>query len=677
MMRRWLVLLLAFTFCLGAGNALAQEVTLYRDRYGVPSLVAKRLPDAIYGLGYAMAQDNAERMALNFKQARGRLAEVEGPGQLIQDAFLQSLGIESLAKRKAESLSGEMKMRLERFLAGANRALAEQKGRLPDWIEPFTAVDVLALAQMLNAAFPLYDISAQLTGGMGSNQFAVGAKRSATGHAILSADPHLLWSGPLLWYEFAVYAPGWQFRGITLSGMPFGLMGHTDKVAWCMTNNDPDLFDFFTVQTNPDNPKQYNYHGSWRDFEYEKITLFYRENGQKKSRTQTVVRTAWGPMLPFRSQAVRLSMLGAWEMQDQIIAMAQARNAKEFRDALKQRGLSMWNIVYADTQGNIGYQYNGRVPRRDPSLDWTKPVNGADPRTQWGDLLSLDEMPHVENPASNLLVNGNSAPWLTPLGPEIKSAGWPAYVTTYGPTTRYERLAELLSADKRISLDAAKRYATDTEVPYARRIVPELLRVGRDTMDVDVKAALQTLAQWNFRADVDSRGCGLYLYWLRAARIPSSALARKNPQESWSAAESAKALEALREAARAFRERFGSLDAPWGAVHVMQRGAQTVGVSGFNFGDMAAVAPNSGNFQQGQVRCFVGSSFRMIVNLNRKGVQSWSILPYGNSHNPQNPHYADQMPLFRLGQYKETHFGAANARRHAASTLKLRVEATP
>lgn len=672
-----LPLLLSCLVLLCGNRGRAADVTVRRDKYGVPTITAKTATDALYGLGYAMAQDNAERMALNFKQARGRMAEVEGKSQLLADGFLRSLGIEEAAEKHAPRLTGETKKGMERFIAGANRAIAEQKGKLPGWIQPFTAVDILALAQLLNAAFPLQDLQGLLVPGQGSNQFAIAPKRSATGHAILSIDPHLLWSGPLLWYEFALQVPGLHFRGITLSGLPYGVMGHTDRIAWCMTNNDPDLFDIYTVEKNPANPNQYNYHGQWRDFEKVSQTLQYIENGERKSRTQTVVRTAWGPLLPFRSQAVRFSMLGDWTVLEQAPKMAFARNAKAFRDVLKQRGLSMWNIVYADTQGTIGYQYNARVPKRDTSFDWTKPVSGSDPRTKWGDLWTVDELPHTENPASGLLVNANSTPWLTPLGPEIKATGWPAYVTTYGKTSRFNRLASLLADDRSITLEEAKKYATDTEVPYAKKAVSALVQAIQAAAlpdDADLTDAGKVLTAWDGRADVESKGTALYYHWLRADRRNPERAQLANQRTKWEPGEAVLAVDSLRKAAQEVRKQFGKVDIAWGEMHRFTRGGRTAGVSGFQYGEAVAVVPNAGRFQNGKMDCYFGSSFRMIVHLDPKGVQSWSVLPFGNAQNPDSPHYADQMDLYRQGKYKDTFFRTTPTQKQGVSRQVLHIK---
>ncbi len=673
-MKNFLLLILTL-MVLPMTSSLAENapITLYRDPYTVPSIDAKTLPDALFGLGYAMASDNAEQMARNYKQARGRTAEIDGKSHLTQDGFLRGLGIEAAAEAKAAILDGEMSVLLRSFCEGANRALAEQKGTLPNWIQPFTVTDVLALTQLLNAAFPLQDLLNQLQTGTGSNEFVVGAKRSATGHPIVSIDPHLNWAGPFLWYEFAVYTPEYSFRGITASGLPFGVMGHTEKVAWAITNNNPALYSIFTVKNNPENSKQYRYHDEWRDYEDTPMELLYREKGELKTVRQNVRKTAWGPMLPFRNQAVRFAMLGDWGMLEQALAMARAKDAKQFRKALQIRGLSMWNIAYADTKGNIGYQYNAHLPKRDPAFDWKKPVAGDTPKTKWGELWALDDLPHVENPKSDLLINANTAPWLTVLGSEIK-ADYPAYVTSYGSTTRYEGLKRLLEPNHRVTVEQAKHTATDTMVPHAKEAVQALVAAAKN--DAQQKDALQVLQKWDRRADVDSKGCALYLYWFLAEKqIP--ALTQKAAQgHLWTSEEQTLALAALLKAAETLLNDHKSLDVPWGAVHVIQRGTKTVPASGFGYivpGDStAAVNPNAGYFQEGQIHCTFGSSFRMIVHLNPKGVESWSILPYGNVQKPSSDSYTDQMALFGRGEYKPTYFGLSEIRKHSSKQTLVR-----
>ena len=328
----------------------SQGITIYEDAYGVPSISAANDAEAIYALGYVEAKDQAVRMATNYKMARGRLGEVNGKGALLQDGFLRSVGFEKRSIDLASHLTGETKVILDAFTSGANKALAEQKDDLPRWIEPFSAVDILSLSQFVNAAFPLLDLASHLNPGTGSNQFAVAPTRTATHHPILSIDPHLGWDGQdggIVWQEFAIYTPDIHFRGVTIPGLPTGVIGHNDKVAWSMTNNNPQLYTIYTVKLNPQNRSQYSYHGQWKEFKTEKQELRFLDKGELKSNVNTVRSTEWGPMVPFSSRSVRLAVADPLATLRQSVLMMKAQSATQFREAFKLRGISMWNFVYA------------------------------------------------------------------------------------------------------------------------------------------------------------------------------------------------------------------------------------------------------------------------------------------------------------------------------------------
>jgi len=652
----------------------AGDITVYEDSFGVPSIVAGSTDEAVYAMGFLEAREFAQRMALNYKLARGRLAEALGRGSLLQDGFIRGLGLEDRAADVAAHLSGESKSLVDSFVAGANKALADQQNRLPKWVEPFTDTDAIALVMFIQAAFPLLDLSAHLSPGAGSNQFALAPSHSSTHHPILSMDPHLNWDGGdggIVWQEFAIYTPAIHFRGVAIPGLPLGVMGHNDRVAWSMTNNDPQLYTIYTVKTNPENGNQYSYHGAWRDFKSRKVDTRYLDNGELKTSSMNLRLTDWGPMIPFSNRAVRLAVPDPIVTLRQGLQMMEAKNGAEFRTALKLRGISMWNYVYADVEGNIGYQYNAAVPKRDPSIDWDRAVAGEDPKTEWGEIWSLDDLPHAENPASGILVNCNSSPKLTTLGGEI-AGEWPKYVTSYGPTTRWEMLSALLKAGKRVSPDRAKEIATDCTVPYASQTIDQLARF------VDVGNAVDVLKKWDRKATVDSIGCVLYTYWLREGKINAALSSAAGAGQSWTAEQGAEAKSSLEAAAQKMIAEQGSLLARWGGIQFMQRGTVKTPVQGFGYvvpgSGLAAISPASAGantLKDGRSHATFGSSFRMIVSLDPRGIQSWSVLPYGNSNDPESPHYADQMDLYAVGKYKSTYFGLADAKKHAVKTYNL------
>ncbi|CAN5350363.1 acylase [soil metagenome] len=648
------------------------QVDIYRDKWGVPSIVASDIDQAMYGLGYMHVVDDGERMALNYKIARGRAAEVLGNSQLLQDGFLRGLEIEEHAD--AAKLSPRAESLVASYLAGANKALAERKAKLPGWIEPFTRTDVLSMSQFVNSAFPLLDLARQIMPGVGSNQFAVAAKKTATGGPILSMDPHLEWNGAdggILWYEAGIYAPGIKFRGVSIPGLPGCMMGHNDKFGWSITNNNPQVYTRYTVVKNQADASQYSYHGEWKPFRTKQIVLKYRAGDQMKEQKQTLKLTEWGPMVPLRNESAIVEPIGNFAALEQLVPMMQSQNGSDFRKAMSMHGLSMWNFVYAGKDGTIGYQYNASMATRDASIDWSKPVPGNDPKTRLGPMWTLDALPHVENPSSGMLVNCNSSPNLVPYTSELPGK-WPAYVTTYGLTSRYRMLGELVKAQDHITPEMAMKDATDTRVPFAGAAVKALAAKMPD--DPFVKA----LASWNGRADIDSRGTAAYAYWLTSSPAIANLVVSVAHGKPWTADELATALAAVEKAKAQMTADRLAFDVRWGEVLRMRRGSKEIGVEGFDgVTNNGSVAVNPSGSASGlgkmmpRILAGRGSSFRMVVSFEPGGVRSWSILPYGNSHDPASPYYANQMDFYAVGRYKPTEFGVAAAKAGTVEHLVL------
>lgn len=661
-----------------SGATFPQEsVRIYRDRYGVPSIVAKDLPSAQYGLGYAMGRDMPLDLASFYKRGRGRSAEIYGKSSLSMDAFIRALGVEENAQNALKRLPPDLREALKAYCAGINRAFAEQKANLPVWVDAVDEIDVLCFAQTINLVFPLLEIQGRLTAGTGSNQFAVAPKRSADGSPILSADPHLDIGGFFVLYEFALYTPEISIRGATFPGALSMGIGHNDKIAWSVTNNNPALYSLFKYDSRTRGQSQYNYHGEWKNFTTETYSLKTRDAGVLTTVSQSMLKTAWGPVIPFKGIALSLAIPDPVNTLTQGYQMMKARSVGELRKAFSLRGLSMWNFVFADVEGNISYQYNANLPRRDPSFDWTKPVPGGDPRTRWLAPHSIDELPHATNPDSGLFVNCNSAPWLTSADDAIPAKGWAEYVTSYGRTTRYDRLSELIKGDAELTPQKAMRYATDTRVPYAAKVVEALKNAVRQTKSSDplVLEAVAALSRWDKRSDVNSRGGVPYAFWLSQDAKTTHPLAQKALQNDvWTPAENKRALEALKKAAETVKKAFGSLRVEWGKFHYIKRGDKEAPCSGYGYlwnGD-AAVVPNFGAIEaDNRMRVTFGSSFRMIAHLKPDGVESWTISPYGDSTNPKSPHYSDQMEMYGRGRYKPTHFGVKNAIRGAKEMTEI------
>lgn len=656
-----------------------EAIRIYRDRYGVPSIDAGTMADAAYGVGHAMARDCGTRMAQMYLSARGRSAEVVGPVALQMDYLVRALDIEGAAKADMSTMPQEIGAIVDGFCAGANRSIAERRGFLPEWVRPIDPVDVLALVHLSNIAFPLLALTMQLTPGSGSNQFAVAPRHTANGNAIVSLDPHLDWDKAISWYEFAQYTPEGSVRGVAVCGVPLPIMGHNSRVGWSMTNNDPMLYGLFTLMTSPQPsppgsefphstiPAEYSYHGEWRKFEDVEFEIGCVDaNGRHRTERMPARLTDWGPAITVDGVpcALHLPLVSAGDTLSQALAMMRASTTAEFLESLEPLGLTMWNFVAADIDGEIGYRYNARVHRRDPGFDWSKPVPGHDPRTKWGDPIPLDELPRVDNPAGGILVNANSSPWLTSISGEIPADPWPAYVTSHPSTFRYRRLAELLSASQRLTPERAMEIATDTLTPAGVEARRHLIEAAGD--DAGLADAVRALRAWDRRSDLDSRGAALYFHWLMRDRTWELA-AKLLDGDAWSPVDVELAVDALREAVASMRLAYGTVDVAWGDIHVSRRAGLEAPVIGFPH----AVAPNTGPMADGKVVCDFGSSYRMVVELDPVGVRSWSAKPYGNALDPSSPHFVDQMALFGRGEYKDTLFGLDRIRAEAASVEEL------
>jgi len=642
----------------------SKSITIYRDQYGVPSIDAPDAAAAAYGLGWAMARDCAPRMAQLYLSAKGRSAEVVGDIALQMDFLVRALGIEAAAKQEAADIDDDLRDILQGFCDGVNRFTDVARNQLPAWVVPVEIADILGLVHLSNIAFPLLELTQQLTPGSGSNQFALAPRHTAAGHAIVSIDPHLDWDKAISWYEFSQYTPQLASHGIAVCGMPIAIMGHNERLGWSITNNSPMLHGLFTLDIDPADPTRYSYHGEWRRFEDSMCELRCIDTaGATRVERMPLRLTEWGPVISVGGKPVGLHMplVDARSTLNQARSMMSAQTVDEFRESLRPLGLSMWNLVFADVDGGLGYQYNARVYRRDGKIDWSMPVPGGDPRTRWGEPIPLDELPHVMNPAGGVLVNANSCPWLTSPSGEIAPDGWPEYVTSHPPTFRYRRLAELLDNPQDIMVARAMEIAVDTMTPAGIRARDLLVEAAGDSPDL--AQAAEVLKAWDGRADLDSRGAAIYHYWLNV--FGTHELAEKLVDGgSWTSSDTIVALGALREAIAILRRAHGAVDIPWGEVHVSQRNGLEAPVTGF----YQAVAPNHGPMVDGKVVCEFGSSFRMIIELDPAGVKSWSAKPFGNALMPSSPHFTDQMAMFGRGEYKDTYFGLDRIKGAAMST---------
>ncbi len=674
----------------------AGQVRIVRDRYGVPHIIARDEPSLYFGTGYVQAEDQLENLAVNYLRGQGRAAEREGLPSLIIDHFVRLLKIPSRAEQAFPQIDWQIKAQLEAFAAGVNAYISEHRNTVPAWIEPVKPHQILAFSMYVDTLFSAshcrddlkkagIEIAAldRLTGErgveLGSNQFAVAPQKSATGAAMLSMDPHLRHSGVYRWYEMHQVAPGLNVMGACFFGSPYVSMGRTERTAWCMTVNAPDLGDVFAFQVNADNSAQYKGPNGWEQFDQWKETYQVGGLGGTSKQTLMCQRTDLGPVVTTRdgiAYVFALSQADSPQRVRQIYDMNRATSVDEFRRALEPLGLGMYNIVYADAAGDIFYISNGRVPKRDTRIDSHDIRPGHEAWARWQGYHTVSELPQVLNPPACFLMNTNSGPPSVTRDAAPQAKDFPPYMMGQEANSRSRRLFELLDGDSSVDWDELRAYATDTQLEaaaqYAKLIVGTIRQYGDQfTGDVELlKQVADVLDAWDLRTDLESRGAVLFVSLFTNDKFITAAR-----QQDYVAAG-----EAIATVAEEVNDKFGSLDVPWGQFSRIRRGDVELGVAGCGrlaiTGDIetcgAALRPTSGELRDGKRICAGGSSYGMLVDFSGP-TRSVSCLPFGISEVPQSPHYADQLPLYANREFKPAWFLAEELN---ANTESQRVLAT-
>jgi len=418
---------------------VASPVVIERDDYGIPHITAGSVEDALFAQGFVMAQDRLWQMDMMRRTATGALAEVVGPAGLESDLEVRRLRIPQLAAQYARRLPPADKAAIAAFARGVNHAIQLSRSRWPveftllDYDpRPWSVADTLAVClqmfrsltstwkaelakeSMLESGDPskveeLFPVRAGGELQPGSNAWAISGRRSRTGKPILANDPHLEFTLPSVWHLVHLKAPGLNVAGAALVGAPGVLIGRNERIAWGVTNVGFDVQDLYKEQLDPRTGRYlFQNHEEQARAEREVILI-------KGARTvdAAVWVTRHGPL--FLSENGRYLSLRwvAADLEDfgyPILDFNRASNWEEFRAACKRFSGPAQNFVYADVDGNIGYQVAGRLPvRRKGAGDI--PADGAGGAAEWEGFIPFERLPSVFNPPSGEIVTANQNPF--------------------------------------------------------------------------------------------------------------------------------------------------------------------------------------------------------------------------------------------------------------------------
>jgi len=640
----------------------AYDARILRDEWGVPHIFGKTDADVAYGLAYAHAEDDFLTIQQTMLAARGKLATMYGLDATPNDYMVHLLRIWDVVDAAyAEDLSPEVRAICDAYADGLNRYAALHPDEAFPGLFPATGKDVLAGSVHKSPLFfGLDGVLGELFGeeqakpvstrsaSTGSNTLAVSPARSANGETFLAVNSHQPWEGPVTWYEAHLHSEeGWDAAGGLFPGMPMVTHGHNRNLGWAFTVNKPDLVDVYVLEMNPENPNQYRFDGEWLDLEIRTAPITVKLLGRIKwTVEEEVAWSVYGPVLrrPHGTYAVRYAGQGQAGIYEQLYRMNKASDFEEWQAAVRTPGLPMFNVGYADREGNIYYLYNGLIPQRAAGYDWSQYLPGNTSETLWTEYLPFDQLPQVLNPASGFIQNCNSTPYQTTVGPgNPRPEDYAATLGIQDPlSNRARRALELFGSDPSITepeFQAYKydmAYSQDGDMPeYVQMILAAPL-----PQDPDVQAALDLVREWDMQATPDSTGTALVIWTLQSLGFP-------DPDEI----QPVELAQAFADTVGLLKDTRGSVAVAWSDVNRLMRGSVDLGLGG---GPDLLHAVYGEQLDDGHLQGMQGDSFVMLITWDRNGeIHSRSIHQYGSTTlDEDSPHYADQAPLFVNRQLK-------------------------
>jgi acyl-homoserine-lactone acylase len=677
-------------------KAGAQRVTILRDKWGIPHVFGKVDADAVFGMVFAQAEDDFNRVELNYINAMGRLAEVEGEREIWRDLRMKLYIDPADMQARYAASPAWLKKLMNAWADGLNWYLAthpEVKPKLLTRFEPWMALsfsegsiggDIESIDLKQLEAFygkrPEPKLAlADLGKGFdpepsGSNGFAIAPQRTAGGHALLMINPHTsFYFRPEV---HMVSEEGLNAYGAVTWGQFFVYQGFNDRLGWMHTSGGGDVIDEY-LETVLDKGGRffYKYGKGEKPVRAKVITLPYKTANGMASRTVTAYFTHHGPVI--REQD------GKWVsvkmMDDPMHALMQsygrtkARSYADFLKVMQLRTNSSNNTVYADADGNIAYFHGNFIPRRDPRFDWTRPVDGSDPATEWKGLHAVKETITVFNPKSGYISNTNNWPCTGFGASSPKCSDYPSYMWSLPQNPRGIHAERVLHDATDLTLDRLIARSYDSYLTAFEPLVPALVKDWEalpegDPLKNRLAEQVAMLRGWDLRFSVSSVPTSLAVYWgqdmvkdaslrARAQRLPVIDFVQTRLTSSERLASLARASDKL-------QADFGSWKTPWGEINRFQRlsgdveqqyddskPSWPVAFTSANWGSLASFGMTA---KQTTKRIYGdrGNSFVVAVEFGPR-VRARSILAGGESGDPKSPHFSDQAELYSRGQFKD------------------------
>ncbi len=717
-------LLLAFLFLATAGGIYlpaqdrgteavrwereARNTTIVRDDWGIAHVYGRTDADTVFGMIYAQAEDDFNRIETNYINSMGRLSEAEGESRIYMDLRMKLFVDPVELKKQYAASPAWLQNLMNSFADGLNYYLAKHpdvKPRVIRRFEPWMALSFtegsiggdiervnLNQLEAFYGKVPVSRISrgASESEGLpeeprGSNGMAIAPSNTAAHHALLLINPHTSF---FFRSELQMVSnEGLDAYGAVTWGQFFIYQGFNQRAGWMHTSSGVDAIDEYleTVEKKAGG-FYYKYGSEMRPITAVEIAVPYRTSQGLSERKFTVYRTHHGPVVRQAN--------GKWVsfriMQEPIKALMQsylrtkATDYKSYLKTMELRANSSNNTIFADADGDIAYFHGNFIPRRDTSFDWTRPVDGSNPATEWKGLLSVDESPHLLNPESGWLYNSNNWPWSGAGPSSLKKEDYPAYVENGRESARGLHAIRVLENRRDFTLNSLVAAAYDSYLTWFDKPLPALIRAWDETPSsnpVKQKLAgqIELLRAWDHRWGVDSVATSLAVFWGEdiQRRVSDEARTAGSSNEDYIGSRAApeRLLQSLASASDRLRTDFGSWKTPWGEINRFQRLTGDIVQPFDDKGPSIPVGFTSavwGSLASFGARPYArtmkwygtsGNSFVAVVEFAER-VRALAVTAGGESGNPMSPHFNDEARRYSTGALREVYFYPAQLRKH-------------
>lgn len=697
-------------------HSQAKKVTIIRDNWGIPHIYGKTDADAVFGLMYAQCEDDFKRVELNYITVLGRLAEIRGEAYIYEDLLVRLVIDSAEAVNDYKKAPNWLRKLLQAYADGLNYYLykhPEVKPVLLKRFEPWypllwtdgsisaintDEITVKDLEQFYSGAGAIGAVRPKKDkeeSPIGSNGFAFAPSITESGKAILYINPHVtFYFRPEV---HMVSEEGLNAYGAVTWGQFFVYQGFNAFCGWMHTSSNIDVADTYIETIKKQNDGTfYLYDNQLNPVQKKPVSIKFVKEGKLLEKKINALFTHHGPVMA-EQDGKWLSLRANNRSMNGLIQSWKRTKANSFENYQQVMGLlsnTSNNTVYADAAGNIAYWHGNYIPKRNPSFDWNKPVDGSNPATEWQGLHPVEESIHIYNPSNGWLQNCNSTPFTAAGKNSPKQENFPSYMKTDDENFRGINAVRLLERENTYDLDGVIAMGYDNYVSAFEILIPALLKAydqgskGTDSSNNKLSGPMTVLRKWNFRSDTQSIPTTLAIEWaqkLYPAILQTKIEGKDNAdliQKSSQYAKEARPenlLQAMEETVRELEKKFGTWEVPWGDLNRFQRisgDIDQVYKDSLESLPVGFVSSLWGMLPSYNSRYFPGTKNRYGVNGNSfvcavefgERIKAKSLLAGGESGNPGSPHFKDQAKMYTQGKFKDVLFYKEDILKYAKKT---------